>query len=573
MKIGFVVACAALMGCSWAGSYQPLQGQGIKNPQGGSFTSAIGTVAYGGTMMGYGGTVEDDHLVTMSGEITATWVWVRDRVPNPDPNALTDGNPNNDTVEDPLDVPPEEVIVVQYCDASYTGMYYSGDSGVGSCSNGLGSPEVSQVDTFYTYDGNGNQVVWHYVVSGRSVGIKSEQRAGSETLTVTCSPSSQVHVPLLGLVGARINYSCGIITPSVLVEGTTEFFQPRSIGVIAGQQMKASTGIQASPEAAIILQNFGNYGIRQNSQVWRLPGNLDPFKDFVYSENKGEKVRFGGSDLRQSEVKFYCNLRGSDLIQSSFDVELPTGTGLSQMVRVKANSKVITVYRPEGMFQSRTGEIGRVLVEGGAGFQFHGNQNSAAGQEWYDVSITLASPFALSGQEFLCQLITARRELRRELSPAAGPEIIRVWRNVHYGFEALDAGFPYPFAGTEGKFRNGYFQVPAERAGGVDSPYQWFYFPASDNVNWLVWHSQAVDTFRTWLMYEPPAKPGFKVVPIPLASYEWNWSCVSKWTQPNLEPEDVSPGGYGVTKAPGQTTQFPTWNRFSKGKIEYINVG
>lgn len=179
MKIGFVVACAAIMGCSWAGSYQPLQGQGIKNPQGGSFTSAIGTVAYGGTMMGYGGTVEDDHLVTMSGEITATWVWVRDRVPNPDPGALTDGNPNNDTVEDPLDVPPEEVIVVQYCRVTYMGAYFltgSGlDDGEGTCSNGLGSPIQSEYTPFYYTDASGNQILWGYGFSGESEGHKSEK--------------------------------------------------------------------------------------------------------------------------------------------------------------------------------------------------------------------------------------------------------------------------------------------------------------------------------------------------------------------------------------------------------------
>jgi len=518
-------------------------------------------------MMGYGGTVQDDHLVTMSGEITATWVWVRDRVPNPDPSALTDGNPNNDTVEDPLDVPPKEVIMAQYCRATYTGMYFltSGfvDDGSGDCSNGLGHQPVSQIDPLYYTDANGNSILWGYMFSGISEGVKYEKVAGAPTIQVSCSPSASSVITGIGLVGATVNYSCGVIVPNVTIEGTTDFYQPRLIGVIAGQQMRGTTGVQLSPEAFSILQNLGSYGVRENSQVWRLPTAREPFKDFLHSESQGKRLIFGGSDFRRSSIEFYCNLAGSDVVQASFDVQLPTGVGANQIVRCMSISKVFTVCRPGGTFEVKTGQVSAAIVLGVAGFEFQGNANSSNGQEWHKVVISQPEPFPLTGRGYFCQLIKAQRELRRELPLTADPGISRKWRNIHYGVEALDAGVEYPFFGA--------WQVPSANARGVDSPSQKSAYILNDGVAVSTWHSEASDTFQTWLMYEPPAVAGFKTVPIPLARYRWHWACTSVWHADEFKPR-LFPGAYGVLEHPTRTTSFPEWSKFSEGSIVFEEI-
>jgi hypothetical protein len=515
MKIGFVVACAAIMGCSWAGSYQPLQGQGIKNPQGGSFTSAIGTVAYGGTMMGYGGTVEDDHLVTMSGEITATWVWVRDRVPNPDPSALTDGNPNNDTVEDPLDVPPEEVIVVQYCDASYTGMYYPEGTGMGSCSNGLGAPDVSQVDIYYTYDEEGNQIVWHYVVSGRSVGIKSEQRAGSETLTVTCSPSAEAHVPLAGVVRAKINYSCGIVTPTVTLEGVTHFYSPERVqGVITGQEVTGLAGLSISPEVGSILANLGSppNGIRFTSYQWRIPTSLDPFFRFNVTLSSAARENHRAQHLRSQSVRFFTNKDGTDKLILGAKIALPNGLGGETIFSLLANSKNLQSVRPIGDFLVRTGDVQHAVYYGAAGFMFHGNASSTHGQQWLDAEVELSTHFGSVGRALFCQIITASRELIRELKPGAPSGTpVRFVKAEHNGLAALDAGFPYPYGDV--------WELPG-MGYGVDSPFQPYTLDLGLGNEWTEkWlSSTANDSFKTWLLYLPPSVGGRPVAYIPLRS-------------------------------------------------------
>ncbi|MCA0361064.1 MAG: hypothetical protein LCH41_08425 [Armatimonadetes bacterium] len=348
------------------------------------------------------------------------------------------------------------------------------------------------------------------------------------------------------------------------MEGTTDFFEPRSIGVIAGQQMKASLGIQASPEAAMILQVAGDFGVRENSHVWLLPADLDPFKDFQYSQTRGEKVKFESSDLNGFEAKFYCNKDGSDVVEVSFDVLLPSTQGGVQVIGCRSVSKVFKVYRPTGRFDVDTGEVGHAIFDGVAGFGFHGNSESTNGQVWHSIEITKPGPFPLAGRGFFCQLITAKREFRRDLSPTAPTGAYRMWRNIHFGEEALDAGAPYPFASD--------WQVPDASARGVDSPWQAYSLAINDSVSRLAWHSEATDTFRTWLMYEPPAKAGFKTVPIPLASYQWHWSCISTWTLTNPSPS-VRPGRYGKFSNPSSTYDFPSWNKFSKGRIDYIPIG
>lgn len=129
----------SLLGCHFAlasavcaGMYvpKPLDPPNFpKNPTGGIIHwGETNYSAYGGDTASYGASQLDGEYVDCAGTITTVWVWKRDQIPDPQ-------NPGQ-SVDDPLDNPPEFVISKEYCRAyasaaSLGGVLVAADNGLG----------------------------------------------------------------------------------------------------------------------------------------------------------------------------------------------------------------------------------------------------------------------------------------------------------------------------------------------------------------------------------------------------------------------------------------------------------
>jgi hypothetical protein len=48
--------------------------------------------------------------------------------------------------------------------------------------------------------------------------------------------------------------------------------------------------------------------------------------------------------------------------------------------------------------------------------------------------------------------------------------------------------------------------------------------------NWIT--SKAIDSFKTWVMYKPPAVGSQPVTWIPMSSYTWHWNGTANYLPP-----------------------------------------
>lgn len=122
---------------SYAGQYQlkpATTTPPFKNPDGGQIQYTNATLPYVGSSSAWGQSHQNDlNFVDCRGTITTVWVWVPDKIPGTQ-------------TDDPLDTPPEEVIVHEKCTASYSGWYFLSGLGDGDCDNGLGFDPVETFD-------------------------------------------------------------------------------------------------------------------------------------------------------------------------------------------------------------------------------------------------------------------------------------------------------------------------------------------------------------------------------------------------------------------------------------------
>jgi hypothetical protein len=175
-----------------AGSYQLKTGNGYKNPSGGTIQYTDVSLPYSGTNGSYGASAGDPSFVSCSGAITTVYEWVPAQITNPAPGSQTDQDPDNNTIPDPLDTPPANIIVTEYCKATYSYAYFIPDgSGSGSCDNGLGFDAITEsgpltISTPGGSDGEGGtEEIIGYAGSGVSEGTRYAKMAGSQTITLT----------------------------------------------------------------------------------------------------------------------------------------------------------------------------------------------------------------------------------------------------------------------------------------------------------------------------------------------------------------------------------------------------
>jgi hypothetical protein len=482
---------------------------------------------------------------------------VPSRIPNPNPDALTDSDPTNDTIADPLDTPPITVILVETCTATYGGQYFvPGGSGGGACDNGLGFGEVAFTSPMYMYEaadpdgGGGTQTLIGYTFHGESKGTRYTKRAGGQTIQVTCSPLANAYA-INGMCEASVSYSCSIIVPTVSLAGTTRFYDPHAIKFITGQRISATISPAGGGAPPASPDMGGGLSIDPSSYSWSLTGDFDPFKDFTYG-SIGQRKEWLATDYKQAAFNFYANRQDSGKVLCDFKYVLPPGAKFAGgLPNFTAESREIDSVRPVlNDWEVRTGAVSLTISD----FVFGAGGIANNGQQWLNVKVDLAQPFGDVGTAAFCQLINADRHLYRTTTIQNQPT--HFIKDPHNKVEAtIDMGFPYPHGAT--------WSIQNEGTG-HDSPrqplaYSWPYTH--------IWHnSTASDSFQTYVMYRPPAQGGQPTTWIPIARYTWTWKGAAERTFANgiWSAYSLDPGSRGtVTSAPRCTEIHPFWNKTS----------
>jgi hypothetical protein len=167
---------------SYAGQYQlkpSTTTPPFKNPDGGQIQYTNATLPYVGSSSAWGQSHQNDlNFVDCRGTITTVWVWVPDKIPG-------------SQTDDPLDTPPEEVIVHERCTASYSGWYFLSGLGDGDCDNGLGFDPVETFEPFYMW---GEELV---LLGYSSAGSPKEPATRSEPVVLNSSSNAPPLVPHL----------------------------------------------------------------------------------------------------------------------------------------------------------------------------------------------------------------------------------------------------------------------------------------------------------------------------------------------------------------------------------------
>ena len=544
-----------LLSSAFAGSYQLKSGPGIKNPSGGTITTSVGTVPY----IGGGAVGSDEYIVHCQGVISTVYEWVPRRLANPNPAALSDADPSNDTIPDALDTPPENVIAIESCKATYSGYYLLPFGlGEGECNNGLGFTATTyNIPITLSNEGLEGEpplpgTIIGYSFGGTSEGILYTKRAGGATITLTCSPVAKAQ-GFMGGFGASVIYSSSILVPSVSLAGTTRFFAPDAIKLITGQGVTASlTSSGGGLVTAAGPLEGGGLSVNSSSQVWSLSGaGVDPFKNFT-SGSIGQRIDHSAADFKGSKFDFFTNKGGSTKVVCSFKYNLPTGAKFAGgLPDFEAKSKEFESVRPQ--FVGWEVNNGSVTL-GATKFAFGGDADSTNGQQWYDVIINLAAPFGNVGQGSFCQLITATRDVWRTTAP------VHFVKSPHNGVEAIDMNMPYPYGPV--------WNITG-KGSGVDTPEQPLYL---DPVS--AWYrSKADDSFQTWAMYRPPALGNQPTTYIPIARYTWAWNGEASRTFNNntnaFNPWQLISSGGGMMGAPEEWFFHPSWNKTSRSPFGF----
>ena len=380
---------------------------------------------------GYGGTAGggEDGTYTLSGEITTVYDWVPAKIPNPDPVALADGDPSNDQITDPLDLPPKEVIVVESCTASFSSIGFPSDGG-GSCDSGLGFPEV--LTPINVYAGPG--ILIGHRTDGISTGTRYTKKAGATSLTVTCSPSVSA-TTIRGTSGGTVVYNYSIIVPSISVSGltrrTTLAQGADGYFFLTGQQLTGS-----------VLG--AGLNVKSGTHKWSVMGG-DPFKNYVATTALGKRTELAAGDKMQPNLSFYTVK--DEPVQLSCDVEFefPTGAKLEGgLPKMTLGARPFTSVRPAGDFKVKNGQTDFGSGLNGASAIVYGGliNSNDLGQLWQGIEVTSPPLFATNGKIAFLQLITPNRKLVRANSGNRPTTFVKDFPN---GVEALDTGFPYPF--------------------------------------------------------------------------------------------------------------------------------
>lgn len=276
----------------------------------------------------------EPNFITCEGTITSVWDW------NPD---LIEFPANSgELIPDPLDTPPEWVVVAEYCIAKYSAYHFIPGSMSGTCDNGLGFSMTRTYDELYMYPPDGDPYLIGWVEWGKSKGTRYKKVAGQETITLTCTPGVSVQVNN-GMCFAEVRYGVSIMVPRVELLGTTRFLNPHAVKFLTGQRIRATIGMP-NP-----LGLHATLTVDPESYRWSLSNDgVEAFKDYITTNYLGEKKILLETDKRQSAFNFYTNKNGETQVLCDFKFVLPGGARFEGgLPDFQVKSKEIHSIRPE----------------------------------------------------------------------------------------------------------------------------------------------------------------------------------------------------------------------------------
>ena len=461
--ISLLLAC--LCAQSFAGHYE-IDTSLSKNPYGGTIHwdwVHQNYSAYSGTWSSYGAHNDGSDYVECEGTITTVWKWVPDKIPGTQ-------------TDDPMDVPPAEVISKEYCRASAEAWSFIGIAFADS-DNGLTFAPVAGGDGFHYWS--------------TTEGTLYTKRQGGQTITLTCTPDAFSFSDASIGATASVTYASSILVPQVSLVGCTDFYDPRSRKFLTGQRITGSVtpaGLDVDP----------------TSYSWSIVaagGPLGEFKDYV----PGQKFTLSTTDKDDPEFSFYTVKKGTATVKCNLKYVLPANSKFAGgLPDFQAKSWQVESVRPK----ANGGDVATTAVYLYSD-RFGLVSPAQDGIKWPDVEITDLSPFPDEGQGCFAQLVTTSRHIYRNTS-GNYPS--------HWMFErngALDYSFPYPFG-------SGVWILPS-KGQFVDSPWQPLSLNLTDGGGNDWYSSTANDSFKTWVMFKPPSKDGQPTVWIPLHRLEWSW--------------------------------------------------
>jgi len=249
-------------------------------PPGSPTDYRLNSNGYWGRDIGLGGTV------SATGTITAVFTWI------PDP-----GNP--------LEPPPKDVIVHEYCLASAGAMSQPGSASA-SADNGLGSPSDSST-TPITIVSGGQTIVLGQSAGSSSVGSKYTKKDGGYTITLTCSPSATA-------TGGR-NSSASVLYKATVSPVTVTL--GGGIGTAGDKQYVIGQLCTASVTAG---------GLAPVSYSWSVSGG-EPFKSYNANESTAVFTPLGA--MIQSSAQFYWKKPDDATVTCNVLLVTPDGTIIS----------------------------------------------------------------------------------------------------------------------------------------------------------------------------------------------------------------------------------------------------
>lgn len=512
--------------------------------------------AYGGWYGSYGASHSmEPNFITCEGTITSVWDW------NPD---LIEFPANSgEFIPDPLDTPPEWVVVAEYCIAKYSAYHFIPGSMSGTCDNGLGFSMTRTYDELYMYPPDGDPHLIGWVEWGESKGTRYKKVAGQETITLTCTPGVSVQVNN-GMCFAEVRYGVSIMVPRVELLGTTRFLNPHAVKFLPGQRIRATIGMPNPYGLPPAL------AVDPESYRWSLSNDgVEAFKDYVTGTYLGKKYPLLDHDKRQSVFNFYTNKNGETQVVCDFKFVLPGGARFEGgLPDFQVKSKAIHSVRPEYVDSEvvpNTNATGGVILREPDDFIFF---DPLEGQEWKDVQFSVPLPFSQVGEGRFVQLITADRNIYRTVTNPLARTRFRniVWSSpilwlYGTGQEALDTSFPPPQALAPD------WNLP-DKGRLIDSPSQKLFISSLNyTAHWF--KATAIDSFQTWALYKPPQKDGQPTVWIPIVRYKWTWGGVAERIPYPSGQWILSSFSGQVTQQPAPTSDFPEWERLSNSPIQF----
>lgn len=425
-----------------AGSYT------TTGPTGGMATDGDGyQYPYSGNPYGGNGDSKGDGNVSCAGTITTTYTWTP---------------ATGQTLQ--TDPPPQQVIVMQYCDA-FWGDNEPGMSG--QCDDGFQDPVVL--------------ALWQGECSGTHYTVQS----GGPTVTLTCNPSSSADgdTPSSDWT-CGVRYSVSVYPITIDISG--------GIGPTSTKHFMIGQGVSAS------LNKSGLPDFQTDTYNWSVSGG-NPFDNYVASNSSASYYPLfsihlnGGPSMscyfaKPDTATFTCqaNLAGQSVtVTRDIILEKPSAELSVDIGNVESKGSYVQLIRNEA----------------GAG------GGNAVGIQWTGQVLT---PSGFSdgngdlGQWNWTQLITQQRK-RLYLGSWEFMKSHTVTPPDTYGLEFLDGEYPY-----------GSFWYPADDTpnGNADSPLESLpNDPDYTEVN-------AHDSFRDYFMYLPP---GSDSVVVPLKRVNWYW--------------------------------------------------